>query len=102
MRPRLSAVGCKRYSTSRFDRDASFRRGVFDAYGNKCAICRLDDPRALRAAHRRGCEANEGDYFGTEHGVCLCANYHRLYDGGTFNIDFDTRRLVEVDSGVCG
>ena len=43
----------KRISTSRWERDWSFRNKVLAAYGFKCAICRCDEENLLEAAHIR-------------------------------------------------
>lgn len=52
--------------------------------------------QVLEAAHRHGRTVAEGNYFDMADGVCLCANHHRLYDKGHFEIGFSNLRLVGV------
>lgn len=43
-----------RNTTSRWNRDRKFSKGVLDAYHYQCAICRCDIPQLLEAAHEEG------------------------------------------------
>ena len=77
----------KEYSVKQKQRDANFRRIVLDAYGNKCAICGCNIPEVLQAAHERGYEAAKTEWDDPNHGVCLCANHHLMYDAELIDID---------------
>lgn len=77
----------KEYSVKQRQRDANFRRIVFDVYGNKCAICGCNIPEVLQAAHERGYDVASTEWDDPNHGVCLCANHHLMYDAELIDID---------------
>lgn len=77
----------KRYSTSQAKRDATFRNEVLTRYHHRCAICGCDVLTMLQAAHEHGHTVAETSYDDPEHGICLCANHHLLYDKEELEID---------------
>lgn len=77
----------KRYSTSQAKRDAIFRDEVLTRYHCRCAICGCDVVTMLQAAHEHGYTVAETSYDDPEHGICLCANHHLLYDKEELEID---------------
>lgn len=77
----------KRYSTTKAYRDAKFRDDVLEAYNYKCAICRCDIQEILQAAHERGYEVANTESDDSQHGICLCANHHLMYDNKLIDID---------------
>lgn len=84
----------KRISTSRWERDWSFRNKVLAAYGFKCAICRCDEENLLEAAHIRS--VADGGSDDVKNGICLCANHHIMFDKGLIKIDFARCHLTDV------
>ena len=79
----------KKYSVLQRQRDARFHHAVLEAYGYQCAICRTGIEEVLQAAHLHGFEVADTDLDAdkAEHGICLCANHHLMYD----------RRLIDID-----
>ena len=82
----------KRYSTSKLSRDVLFRERVLEAYGYRCAVCGCDIPEMLQAAHEHGHTVVETDHDDPNHGVCLCANHHLMYDSELLEIDIPNRK----------
>lgn len=77
----------EKYSSLQFRRDAQFRGDVLNAYGNMCAICRCPVVELLEAAHERNYDVSKTSVDDPEHGICLCANHHLMYD----------RKLIDID-----
>lgn len=88
----------KRYSSSKFRRDAQFRRNVLNAYGNMCAICRCSVVELLEAAHERNYDVSRTSVDDPKHGICLCANHHLMYDRRLIDIDMLSLK-IEVHNG---
>ena len=82
-----------RNTTSRWNRDRKFSKGVLDAYHYQCAICRCDIPQLLEAAHERGYEVCNTVADMVEHGICLCSNHHAMYD----RKDANGIHLIDID-----
>lgn len=82
----------KKYSVAHKERDARFHEAVLTAYGYRCAVCRTEIREILQAAHLHGYEVADTDLSAdtVEHGICLCANHHLMYDRKI--IDFDMRK----------
>jgi putative restriction endonuclease len=80
-----------------------FRARVIPAYRNRCAVCRLQEPRLLDAAHIVGDLEVQGEPV-VSNGVSLCSIHHRAFDEHLVGIspDYDVhvaRRLLEEDDG---
>ena len=90
----------KKYSVQQLKRDHTFREKVLEAYGYKCAICRCDTKEVLQAAHEKEYEAANTNCDIPEHGICLCANHHLMYDRHLYDINLKTRRLENVNPKV--
>jgi putative restriction endonuclease len=73
----------------------SFR--VFQRYGEKCAVCDLDLPELLDAAHLIPKKHNGTD--DPRNGIVLCSLHHRALDAGLFWIDPDTLRICYRENG---
>ncbi len=79
----------KRYSTFKLSRDANFRIAVLERFKFQCAICGCHIRSTLQAAHEHGYTVTETPYDNPEHGICLCANHHLLYDNDELEIDLE-------------
>jgi putative restriction endonuclease len=81
-------------------RDADFRSRVLQAYGNRCALCRVKlhvglIPLGLEAAHVRWFQFDGPDEVAN--GVCLCAFHHKAFDLGAFTAEPNGRVLVSEE-----
>lgn len=78
-----------------------FREMVLNNYYNKCAVCKIDDPKLLQAAHIRnvGHRKTAGDL---DNGICLCVLHHRMFDVGYlyFDEEYKARLADEVPSSI--
>jgi putative restriction endonuclease len=82
---------------SRLTRETGFRRQVLFAYGNRCAVTRVQ-LRLVDAAHI----LPVGDPASIDHvqnGVALSPTYHRAFDAGLIYLD-DQFRMRLNDSNV--
>jgi putative restriction endonuclease len=82
---------------------ARFRGRVIPAYRNLCAICRLQEPRLLDAAHIVGDLERQGEPV-VANGVSLCSIHHRAFDKELVGISPDyevhvSRGLLDEDDG---
>jgi putative restriction endonuclease len=82
---------------------ARFRGRVIPAYRDRCAICRLHEPRLLDAAHIVGDLEVHGEPV-VANGVSLCSIHHRAFDEELVGISPDynvhvSHRLLEEDDG---
>lgn len=68
-----------------WDRKSGFREKVLNADDGKCVITRETLKKVLDAAHI--CGVAESDNDGTDNGIALRTDIHRLYDRGMFLID---------------
>ncbi len=78
-------------------RDASFRRAVCVAYGNRCAITGLKIVNSkgqseVQAAHILPVESDGPDIV--QNGIALSATVHWLFDNHLISLDHDYRLLV--------
>jgi putative restriction endonuclease len=83
-------------------RDASFRRHVRQAYGNRCAMTGLclvngGGRPEVQAAHIMPVERNGPDTV--RNGIALTGTFHWLFDRGLVSID-DDRRILLSNHGV--
>jgi putative restriction endonuclease len=70
---------------SRLSRDARFKQRVLFAYGNRCAVTRVQ-PRLVDAAHILPVGA-PGSSDAVTNGLSLSPTYHRAYDAGLIYLD---------------
>jgi putative restriction endonuclease len=70
---------------SRWSRDAGFRQSVLFAYGNRCAVTRLQ-LRLVDAAHIVPVGA-PGSVDQVRNGIALSPTYHRAFDAGLVYLD---------------
>ncbi|MBN2272037.1 MAG: HNH endonuclease [Sedimentisphaerales bacterium] len=72
---------------SRVSRSANFRQQVLNAYGNRCAITRMQ-LRLVEAAHILPVPA-PGSVDHVRNGIALSPTYHRAFDSGLIYIGLD-------------
>ena len=82
---------------------ARFREAVLSAYGNRCAISRLPEPRLLDAAHIIGDVEDDGLPI-VSNGLPLSKVHHAAFDANLIGIDPDFRihvseRLLSINDG---
>jgi putative restriction endonuclease len=83
---------------------AAFRERVLDAYGHRCALSGLPEPRLIDAAH---IIPDRDDLLGqpdVRNGICMSKIHHAAYDAGLIGIDPDLRihvseRLLSIHDG---
>ncbi len=61
-----------------------FRKNILKAYDNKCAVCGVQEPKILRAAHI--VPVTEGGSDEVSNGICLCTNHEIAFDNGLIKI----------------
>jgi hypothetical protein len=74
------------------ERQRAFREAVLAAQGRRCALCGLDVPVALDAAHVVPKEEDGSD--DPRNGLALCAVHHRMYDADLLAIEPDSLRVI--------
>jgi hypothetical protein len=74
------------------ERQHAFRVAVLSAQGGRCALCGLDVPVALEAAHVVPKEADGTD--DPRNGLALCAVHHRMLDAHLVGIEPDSLRVI--------
>lgn len=67
-----------------YRKQAKFRQLVLEAYDNKCAICGMNEPKILRAAHI--VPVAKGGTDEIQNGICLCTNHEISFDQGLIKI----------------
>jgi putative restriction endonuclease len=80
---------------SRLSRDAAFRRQVLFAYGDRCAVTRLQ-LRLVEAAHILPVEAT-GSVDHVQNGIALSPTYHKAFDAGLIYLSEDY--AMRLDEG---
>ena len=75
-----------RTETNRRRGQEKFREMVLNNYYSKCAVCKIDDPNLLQAAHIRSVRHRKtsGDL---DNGICLCVLHHKMFDVGYLYFD---------------
>jgi putative restriction endonuclease len=73
-----------------------FRRIVLDAYGDRCAICRLNYLELLDAAHILEDKHPKGEPV-VPNGLGMCKIHHSAFDASILGIDPDARVHIRVD-----
>jgi hypothetical protein len=74
-----------------------FKFRVLQRYGARCALCGMDVPELLDAAHIRPRRKRGSD--DPRNGLVLCALHHRALDAGLFGIRPDTLEILCRPSG---
>ncbi len=74
-----------------------FKLRVFQRYGRQCAVCRVNIPEVLDAAHIR--PKNKRGSDDPRNGLVLCAIHHRALDAGLFTIEPKTFEIRCKASG---
>ena len=67
-----------------YRRQGKFRREVLKAYNNTCAVCGINEPKILRAAHI--VSVANGGLDDIKNGICLCTNHEVAFDNGLLKI----------------
>ncbi len=70
---------------------ARFRFLVFKRYGARCAVCDLDVPELLEAAHIVARQFDGCD--DPRNGMVLCRNHHAAFDRGLFGVQPESLEL---------
>jgi putative restriction endonuclease len=83
---------------------ASFREAVLAAYGGRCAISKLPEPRLLDAAHIVTDAHEQLGHPIVSNGLPLTKLHHAAFDANLIGIDADFRlhvaeRLLEIQDG---
>jgi putative restriction endonuclease len=73
-----------------------FRRVVLHAYGEQCAICRINYLDLLDAAHILEDRHPKGEPIVTN-GLGMCKIHHSAFDAGILGIDPDAKVHIRVD-----
>jgi putative restriction endonuclease len=68
-----------------------FRFQVMSKYGSQCAVCKINHPQLMKAAHIRGKAHKGGDDW--RNGIVLCATHHDAFDTYLFGIEPQTLEL---------
>lgn len=82
---------------SRLSRDAAFRQRVLFAYGNRCAVTRVQ-LRLVDAAHILPVGA-PGSSDQVRNGIALAPTYHRAFDAGLIFLD-ERHRMMLNDAQI--
>src|SRR6266704_2130703 len=77
---------------SRWSRDAGFNRRVLFAYGNRCAVTRVQ-LRLVDAAHILPVGAPDSVDL-VQNGIALAPTYHRAFDAGLIYLDEQYRMRI--------
>lgn len=72
---------------SRGDKQRLFREILLEIYDGQCAMCGLGFAEALDAAHI--IPWSQSKDFSPNNGILLCANHHKLFDGGIVSVTKD-------------
>jgi len=81
-------------AVSRLSRLASFRRQVLFAYGNQCAVTRVQ-LRLVDAAHILPVGAPQSSDH-VRNGIALAPTYHRAFDNGLIYLDDEWRMQINT------
>jgi Predicted restriction endonuclease len=75
-------------------KQSKFRREVLKAYGRQCAVCSINNPSLLRAAHIIPVVEDNDDTI--NNGICLCILHEVAFDKGILKIS------PEGEVFICG
>lgn len=76
---------------------AFFRKSVLSAYGQKCCITGLSDPRLLVASHIVPWKDDSKNRLNPSNGLCLSALHDKAFDLGLISLDMDFRVIIASD-----
>jgi putative restriction endonuclease len=81
-------------------KQAKFREIVLEAYGSQCAVCSVNNPELLRAAHI--ISVVDGGDDSINNGICLCVNHEIAFDRRILVITTEREVIVngENDLGI--
>jgi putative restriction endonuclease len=81
-------------------KQAKFREIVLEAYASQCAVCSVNNPELLRAAHI--IPVVDGGDDSINNGICLCVNHEIAFDRGILIITTEREVIVngENDLGI--
>ena len=71
---------------------SQFRTMLLDAYGNRCAVTRANEPIVLEAAHIQPYSGPESNVAGN--GLLLKSDIHKLFDNGKLVIQSDFTAML--------
>ena len=77
-------------------KQSKFRKLVLSNYSNTCALCEINEPSLLRAAHIW--DVKDGGPDTEENGICLCINHETGFDKGLIKIN--PNYSVEASNGI--
>lgn len=73
---------------------AFFRKSVLSAYGQKCCITGLSDPRLLVASHIVPWKDDSKNRLNPSNGLCLSALHDKAFDLGLISLDMEFRVII--------
>jgi putative restriction endonuclease len=79
-------------------KQGSFRENVLRAYSNQCAICDINHPRILRAAHIW--PVSDGGLDEVQNGIALCVSHEVAYDAQLFSINPDGSIVININDDL--
>jgi putative restriction endonuclease len=79
-------------------KQASFRKTVLKAYGYQCAVCNVNNPELLRAAHIIA--VVDGGDESINNGICLCVNHEIAFDRGILIINTERKVVVNIENNL--
>lgn len=79
-------------------RQKNFRKQVLEAYGNQCAVCNINDPSLLRAAHI--VPVIEDDDDTVNNGICLCILHEVAFDRNILKITPDGEVIINEGQDI--
>ncbi|MCB2361595.1 HNH endonuclease [Clostridium estertheticum] len=79
-------------------KQGKFRREVLKSYENQCAVCNINRPSLLRAAHIIPVVKDNDD--SVNNGICLCVLHEVAFDNGILKISPDGEVIVVGDGSI--
>ncbi|AGX42190.1 HNH endonuclease [Clostridium saccharobutylicum] len=76
----------------------NFRKEVLSAYSNQCAVCTVNIPKILRAAHIIPVVNSSDDTV--NNGICLCINHEVLFDSNDLKITPNYEIVIKENSNI--
>jgi len=77
-------------------KQSRFRRLVLLNFGNRCAVCGIDEPLLVEAAHLKGYSPVPAARADPANGIALCALHHKALDRGLMRLTPDGHVAVAV------
>jgi len=79
-------------------KQGKFRREVLKAYENQCAVCNINNPSLLRAAHIIPVVKDNDDTV--NNGICLCVLHEVAFDRGILKISPEGKVIIVGDESI--